>query len=663
MKISILYTLLFTHFLLSFSFISNAELIVPADIVEGQDSQKNFIGRKGHFAKNANGVNGYKDAAGVSAVDGTGGAPTLTCTRSVTTPISGDGQLLITKTAANLQGEGCSIDFTIDSGNKTYMHAIDFQYLIPSGTFTAGTSGSSATASDIIVQIYDVTNAVIIPVQGTGYLYSNSSTIADNFRGYFQAASNSTSYRLILHTQASTTVAFTMGVDNIKVSKSNYVYGTPISDWVAYTPTGSWTANTTYTGFKRRVGGNAEYKVKIALAGAPTSANLSINQPSGETIDTTKVLDTANDYTYGVWNVLDAATANYTGVISYNNTTSVNLRAIGTAGTYTNDVGAVTQAVPITFGDSDAITMVYSVPILGWSAGVQQSDGYDARQIGFRANNSATSINGTPAKIVWTNTDKDDVAGYSSGTYTVRSSGWYGVAATLYVSGTPVVDSNTTISIYRNGASVKDFVYRYKVASATTASIPISDAFYFNSGDTIEIFASSDMTSPSISSSTTRNIFTVNKKQAPTTISATERVFVLRGSTSGQSILADTDTKLQYATNEEDTHGGWSTSNHDYEARYPGVYQVSGLVKTSGAENVTVGQIFRVRIFVDGVFNKEIWFNRYIDSETGVEQSANFNGDVKVTAGQKISIVLLSTVACALNTGAGNNWMSIKLVK
>lgn len=137
--------------------------------------------------------------------------------------------------------------------------------------------------------------------------------------------------------------------------------------WISFTPTGAFTTNTTYTGFYRRVGDSLEMIVKMAFAGAPNSVSSTINLPTGLTIDTAKIVDAANDYSYGTWNVLDAGIANYTGVLAYSNTTSLNLRAIGTAGTYTNDVGAVTQAVPITFGLSDAITLrTVLIPIAGW---------------------------------------------------------------------------------------------------------------------------------------------------------------------------------------------------------------------------------------------------------------------------------------------------------
>jgi hypothetical protein len=56
----------------------------------------------------------YADAAGESPVDGTGGSPTTTFTRTTTDPLIGTGSFLLSKDAANRQGEGFSYDFTIE---------------------------------------------------------------------------------------------------------------------------------------------------------------------------------------------------------------------------------------------------------------------------------------------------------------------------------------------------------------------------------------------------------------------------------------------------------------------------------------------------------------------------------------------------------------------
>jgi hypothetical protein len=228
----------------------------------------------------------YADVAGTSPVDGTGGSPNSTWTRTTSSPLRGSASFLFThNSGASRKGEGVSYDFTIDTSDKAKVLNIEFDYLVSSGTFVAGSSGVD---SDLTVWVYDVTNATLI--QPSSYkLFSNSTTIADKFQATFQSASNSTSYRLIIHCGSTSTSAFNVQFDNFKVGPSNYVFGTPITDWQSFTPTGSFTTNTTYTGQYRRVGDSIEFQAHLAFAGSPNSVSCSVNLPSGLTIDTAKI--------------------------------------------------------------------------------------------------------------------------------------------------------------------------------------------------------------------------------------------------------------------------------------------------------------------------------------------------------------------------------------
>lgn len=143
------------------------------------------------------------------------------------------------------------------------------------------------------------------------------------------------------------------------------------SEWTSYTPTGTWSSNTTYTGQWRRVGDTLEMRAKLVLSGAPTSATLSVNLPSAAncTIDTNKIPTTVADYApiLGEGIARDNATAYYNINVVYNNTTSVLPITKKVSGSYISQE-AVTQAAPFTFGSSDAIEFSAKVPCVGWSA-------------------------------------------------------------------------------------------------------------------------------------------------------------------------------------------------------------------------------------------------------------------------------------------------------
>ncbi|MDX9731853.1 MAG: hypothetical protein RBT63_08795, partial [Bdellovibrionales bacterium] len=79
----------------------------------------------------------YKDAASAVPEDATGGTPAITLEVSDVNPISGTRSFVITKPASNCQGEGASVDFTIDRARlaKLLMAVLDFAN---SSGFTTG---------------------------------------------------------------------------------------------------------------------------------------------------------------------------------------------------------------------------------------------------------------------------------------------------------------------------------------------------------------------------------------------------------------------------------------------------------------------------------------------------------------------------------------------
>jgi hypothetical protein len=159
----------------------------------------------------ASGWSAYADAAGTRPVNGTGGSPTLTIVKSTSNPLRETASFLVTKDAANRQGEGVSTDFTIDRADMSHMLDIEFDYEA-SGSFVAG---SPSVESDIGVYIYDVTNSALI--QPSVYKLEYASGFKGKYKCAFQASANSQSYRLILHVATTNASAWTLKFDNVRV--------------------------------------------------------------------------------------------------------------------------------------------------------------------------------------------------------------------------------------------------------------------------------------------------------------------------------------------------------------------------------------------------------------------------------------------------------------
>lgn len=203
---------------------------------------------------------------------------------------------------------------------------------------------------------------------------------------------------------------------------------TPAGPWQSWTPTGSWTTNTTYTGRWRQVGEEGEYEVYIALAGAPASGNLTINLPTGHVIDTTKrAKGTGNNggMRLSGGQILDNGVAVWPAHVDYSTTTSVLVQSVVNSGD-PRISSAVTTSAPFSFGNLDSVTVRWSAPIVGWSA--QSAVRLD------QTANSWSGYHGSDCSWARTNTAFGDPTADASCTFTERTNVSFGTV-TSYLSG------------------------------------------------------------------------------------------------------------------------------------------------------------------------------------------------------------------------------------
>lgn len=247
--------------------------------------------------------------------------------------------------------------------------------------------------------------------------------------------------------------------DNVVVTPDPFIYRNEanLTEWKAFTPTGSWSTNTTYTGFKRRVGDELECQVYVALAGAPTSAPLSINIPDSLVIDTAKLGNTAqySQRIPGHALLRDNGINNFRGVFEYNGTTSVELWYEGAGGIEAN----VSQAAPFTFASGDSISMYFRVPISTWSAKTEQVvnalENVPPVRYSRSTTQSITSSTITIIDFATVNFDRDSlVTTGAAWKYTASSAGKFKVsaaAAFTAVTGWGLIEQNH-FYLYKNGS-------------------------------------------------------------------------------------------------------------------------------------------------------------------------------------------------------------------
>lgn len=155
---------------------------------------------------------------------------------------------------------------------------------------------------------------------------------------------------------------------NFSLASGKTLTGGTLS-WASWTPTGSWSTNTTYAGYRARIGNDLLARVKITLSGDPGAGALTINLPSGLTIDTTAHASPAvSAAALGFGQGLDAGTLAYPLTVSYHSSdTLVVVNALTAGGTYAalSNASAVSD-VPFDWQSGDSLSVEFRVTCTGW---------------------------------------------------------------------------------------------------------------------------------------------------------------------------------------------------------------------------------------------------------------------------------------------------------
>lgn len=534
----------------------------------------------------------YQNTAQVQPVNGTGGSPVTTITRTTSSPLRGNGSGLITKDAANRQGEGVSVNFTIDNADEAKLLSVQFDYIIASGSFNAG---SPSADSDLEVWVYDVTNAVLIPVTPLK-LVSNSSVTPATFKGVFQTNSNSTSYRLILHIATTNASAWTFKFDNVSVGPQAILNAPSISDWITYTPIISGFGTVSSVMFEsRRVGDTLEVKGHFT-SGTPTAtpAQITIGYNGANAnvvVDDSKV---AGNTLVG-YGALGSTALNTIGILSPSSNQNFVGMSSGQDGVTQNPLATANGNQVATVGLD--IQLFFAVPILGWSSNTVTGNDADARVVSARySQTSGQSITNSVITIVNFDTETFDthaaVTTGGSWKFTAPVSGKYQVDAACILTG--MVNTNVTMDMYifKNGS-----IYSHSISiNVTPASgFKIKDEIDLLAGDFIDIrVQQNDTAARSLSTTAGDNHVSIAKVSGPALPLATETV-VARYSGANSQSLSTGGTVVNFDVKVIDTHGAVTTGvSWKFTAPISGNYNVSADIHL---DNLTAGtdQFYRIR--------------------------------------------------------------------
>lgn len=553
----------------------------------------------------------YADAAGSVPVDGTGGSPNVTFTRSTSSPLRGVASFLFTKDAANRQGQGASYNFTIDNADQARALTISFDYLISSGTYADG---------DLKLFIYDITNSQLIQPAGSQVVNVNGSNSYKQI-ATFQTNSNSTSYRFIIHDTTTSALAYTLKFDNFIVGPASSTMGPARIDWMAYTPTfvGFGTCTNVHF-FWARDGQDILIRGRVA-AGTVTGVIASFSLPAGlQTADSTLIPGIQPS---GIWQRSNTGAPAQLQTLLYNaNATAINFsfEAPG-VDAFVPQVATVLVSANETFSVEDL-----RIPIAGWSSNVALSNDTDTRVVAMRAYLSSAVATSGGNPIIFNAIDRDSHNGYntSTGLYTVPVTGWYIVALSSQTNA-----GSTPVEIFVNGAAT--LPQSSYLDSSTSPNPHGTQSIYLTAGQTVSIVPDFSVTFNSLSN------FNIWRLSGPSVIAASESINVRYTSITGsQSIVTGGSFQnINFETKDYDTHGSVTTgASWRFTAPSSGKYRISFKISyATGSWNASNYAKLRLNKNGSSYADQNYTFTGNLSSDLFY---INFNASIRLLAGEYI---------------------------
>lgn len=551
--------------------------------------------------------------------------------------------------------------FTIDAEDQNKVLAFKLYYQLTAGA--ANTNFSGTSSNSFAVAFYDVTNGVWIQPAGVFNFTQNSGSGIST--GSFQTTAGTTQYRMAIYFPNASVGTFTMLVDDISFGPQAVSQGAATTDWQAYTPTGTWSTNTSYTGFWKRIGDTMLVRAQVALTGAPTGT-FSLNLPSGYVIDTTKLGSGLSTYAQnlGSATLLVAGNAWESAAVGYNSTTSIAVWTL--AGGSTNAFAQLTPTVPATFANNDFVWLDFKVPIVGWSSNVSLSNDTDTRVV------AAYAVGQVPSGVVNTgfnvarfvpNRDTHGAYNNATGAFTAPVSGFYQMSATVELSATFTANQYIGVTVQNTTNGGAHYGYTKSPVSATTALVVnVSGILFANAGDILNIQTVCQGSSASYTTSLSSSDFSIQRISGPSVIAASESVIARVGGTTSTATNAS-DTIIIYNTKLVDTHGAYNTSTGFFTCPVSGKYKVYGTYLCTLAAGNVNQQFFTIIKKNGNVITSEVkpaYTTSSVPHEAPVEdiidcvagdQLAIYSNQQLVAGGQTITNSTSQTYAFFMRVG------------
>ena len=555
-------------------------------------------------------------------------------------------------TAGNMLAYG---PFTIDTEDQAKVMQVSGYYSVPTNGLTAtGLSGTSS--NNIAFAVYDATNSVWLTSAGNFNFVQ--STGVGRFTGTCQTGATTASMYLVIYFPTATTGATTFYLRDLYLGPQIAPTGPAMTDWQAFTPTGSWSTNATYTGYQRLVGDTREVQIDIALTGAP-SGTLTLNTYNSESIDTTKISSIAPGALFGTGT---ANTGTYYNLEAYYaSTTTVGVYyQNGTSGS----MAAVTATAPTTWASGNTLSFTFRYPVVGKSSNTNLSSDTDTRIVAMQVsqNTPTATVTSSFSLLKFTATPLLDTHGgfsTSTGGYTCPVTGSYRITISADLNGTYANTNYAQVALGVNSTTASTYSGTQIAGAAEGILIPtLTVTYYCNAGTVLYPLVTSTGTSVTIGGNATVNFFMVERLSGPAVVAATESVN-MNYTTSSALTIGTTLTTLALGTKNFDSHNAYNTTTGVYTVPVSGKYRVSATV-TTAAVNLTTAQIFSAQLQKNGTgfITTQIPGN----GASSISYCNDVSQTVSCNTGDTISLAALANTATTTYASSGATVLSLERI-
>jgi hypothetical protein len=572
--------------------------------------------------------------------------------RNIANALRGDASFAMDLTmaiAANAQGHGSYIPFTVDRADLAKKLTISFDYDASDAAYNDG---------DLRVYVYDVTASNLIRVNGEDVKGGKNSHIAQ-----FQTDAANTDYRLVLH-YAGTSLDYLIRVDNIQVGPREVVKGAAMTDWEVTTPVVKGTTSDPSFGTLtsnelsyRRVGDTLEGNVTIiqTVGGGAGSGSYYIELPNGLKVDGSKMninsngtprnvvgsatINVATTRLLGSTTMQDNGAGEYLGISAYISSNTIAPGGWNSSGQGINN-------------DAYTINLSFSVPIQGWSSNAVSSEDLGGREIVVRGGgNSGAAITANTEAVDFTSVEDttnswSQVGVHGKDTFIAPETGSYSVTGRIKTT------TSSALSIFTYVDGVQES--RVGFVNAASSLNGFGGVTYLTKGQALSIRLGATLT---LSNASVDHNIHIQKLASPQTILETETVAARYTSNSGGSI-GTSPTKYTFEDVGYDTHSIYNSGTATIVTS--GKYIISTACITD-TETWSAAHSVIAYIYLNGVA-KEISLTRI---HGGFTQSmfVSLYRELELVKGDTIEIYLQASVATNMSTDSRFNAFSIARIK